>query len=328
MVFGRQEKEVFRKILRNLEAFAGVRLVTYCLMDNHFHLLVEVPDREELVPLTEETLLTVLPRLHDAATVDGVRQEFARAREAGNEAWHREILGRYERRRGSLAFFLKDVKQRVTLYINKRRDRTGTLWEGRYKSVLIEGRETALLTVAAYIDLNPVRAGIVATPEAYRWSGYGEAIGENNGANLAKTGLGVVLSEALRETEWRHDWVSTRSRYRLFLYGEGQERDANELTGQSDRRGFCEAAVEAVVAQKGELSVPELLRQRVRYFCDGAVIGTAEFVDEVFAREQACSQRFGKNRTTGARRMRGADWGELRVLRDLRKGVPQGAGPS
>jgi hypothetical protein len=46
--------------------------------------------------------------------------------------------------------------------VNRRLERTGTLWEGRFKSVLVEGGEQALLTVAAYIDLNPVRAGETA----------------------------------------------------------------------------------------------------------------------------------------------------------------------
>jgi len=321
MMFGAQEKEVFRKILRNLEAFAGVRVVTYCLMSNHFHLLVEVPDREELEPLTEDGLLAVLPRLYDAAVVDGVRQEFARAREAGSDAWHREILARYERRRGSLGFFLKDVKQRVTLYINKRRNRTGTLWEGRYKSVLVEGRESALLTVAAYIDLNPVRAGLTEAPEEYRWSGYGEAVAGGIRASSARAGLAIVLSEALGDVEWRDDWSRTGSRYRVFLYGEAQEREGNRELGMVGRRGIGEAEVEAVARHGGSLSMPELLRHRVRYFCDGAVLGTAEFVNEVFDREQQRSRRFGEKRVSGARRMRGADWGDLRVLRDLQKEV-------
>jgi hypothetical protein len=64
-----------------------------------------------------------------------------------------------------------------------------------------------------------------------------------------------------------------------------------------------------------------VLRRRVRYFCDGAVLGTAAFVNGVFEREQQRRNRFGQKRTTGARRMRGADWGELRVLRDLQKDV-------
>ena len=52
-----------------------------------------------------------------------------------------------------------------------------------------------------------------------------------------------------------------------------------------------------------------------------AVLGTAAFVNEVFEREQTLRKRFGEKRTSGARRMRGADWGELRVLRDLQKDV-------
>jgi hypothetical protein len=79
--------------------------------------------------------------------------------------------------------------------------------------------------------------------------------------------------------------------------------------------------VEAVVEQGGAMPVRQALRHRVRYFCDGAVLGTAAFVNAVFEREQAVRKRFGEKRTTGARRMRGADWGELRVLRDLQKDV-------
>jgi len=60
-------------------------------MSDHFHLLLEVPDRESLAPLDEAGLLAVLPLLHDAVAVDTVRQELERAREAGDEDWHKEI---------------------------------------------------------------------------------------------------------------------------------------------------------------------------------------------------------------------------------------------
>ena len=63
MVFEPKDKEVFRKIMRNLEAFTGVQVVTYCLMTNHFHILLDVPDRDELQPLTEDELLDILPLL-------------------------------------------------------------------------------------------------------------------------------------------------------------------------------------------------------------------------------------------------------------------------
>ena len=137
MIFKVRDKEVFRKILRNQEVFSGVRVITYCLMSNHFHLHLEVPAREvpareELAPLGEEGLLAVLPLLHDAVAVEGVRQGLERARAAGDEAWHQQILDHYERRRGNLSLFLKELKLRVTFYMNKRLGLTGTLWEGRY----------------------------------------------------------------------------------------------------------------------------------------------------------------------------------------------------
>jgi hypothetical protein len=82
-----------------------------------------------------------------------------------------------------------------------------------------------------------------------------------------------------------------------------------------------EVEVDEVVEQGGAMPVRQALRHRVRYFCDGAVLGTAAFVNAVFEREQVLRKRFGEKRTTGARRMRGADWGDWRVLRDLQKDV-------
>ena len=320
-VFGTKEKEVFRKILRNQEAFAGVRVITYCLMPNHFHLLLEVPDREPFEPLDEAGLMAVLPLLYDGETVEGVKQESDRARAAEDERWHQEILARYERRRGSLPHFLKELKQRVTFFMNKRCDRVGTLWESRYKSVLVEDGENALLTVAAYIDLNPVRAGLVKRPEDYRWCGYAEAMSGGRGAKRAREGLGRMLGEALSDPDFRDDWRLTSARYRVLLYTEGEEVKGDESLGIGSRRGFAESEVEAVVEAKGAMPLAEVLRHRVRYLCDGAVLGSEAFVNEVFEREQALRQRFGEKRKSGARRLRGADWGELRVLRDLRKDV-------
>ncbi len=56
-------------------------------------------------------------------------------------------------------------------YINYTYRRTGTLWEGRYKATLIDS-ESYLLTCSRYIELNPVRAGIVVHPDDYAWSSY------------------------------------------------------------------------------------------------------------------------------------------------------------
>jgi hypothetical protein len=79
-VFEARDKEIFRKIMRNLERFMGVRVVTYCLMGNHFHRLVEVPEQGTLVPQTEKQFRDLLPLLHDPCAVDTILQELDRMR--------------------------------------------------------------------------------------------------------------------------------------------------------------------------------------------------------------------------------------------------------
>ena len=70
---------------------------------------------------------------------------------------------------------------------NRKHGRRGTIWEERFGSVVVEEEERALRTMAAYIDLNPVRAGMVEDPAEYRWSGYAEAM-----AGKARSRRGLV----------------------------------------------------------------------------------------------------------------------------------------
>ncbi|HHH38327.1 MAG TPA: transposase [Sedimenticola sp.] len=67
---------------------------------------------------------------------------------------------------------MKVVGSRYAQYFNRKYQRTGTLWEGRHRASLVQS-EKYFLTCSRYIELNPVRAGIVKRPEEYRWSSYG-----------------------------------------------------------------------------------------------------------------------------------------------------------
>ena len=71
---------------------------------------------------------------------------------------------------------MQAVGRRYVRYFNDRQGRTGTLWEGRYRSTLID-RDRYLLACMAYIDLNPVRAGLVSDPKDYPWSSHGHHVG-------------------------------------------------------------------------------------------------------------------------------------------------------
>jgi len=80
----------------------------------------------------------------------------------------------------NISWFVKLLGAKYVRYFNKTYKRTGTLWEGRFKSSLID-EELYFLACLHYIEMNPVRAGIVNSPELYRWSSYRvRAFGEKN----------------------------------------------------------------------------------------------------------------------------------------------------
>ncbi|MGA9851606.1 MAG: transposase [Gammaproteobacteria bacterium] len=75
------------------------------------------------------------------------------------------------KRRDSASLFMKHLGQRYVQYINRTYHRSGTLWEGRFRSCLTQ-KEDYVLTCYRYIELNPVRADMVPHPRDYRWSSY------------------------------------------------------------------------------------------------------------------------------------------------------------
>lgn len=79
----------------------------------------------------------------------------------------------------SLARLTRSVGTRYAMHINAAHQRTGALWEGRYRTSIIDA-ERYFLICSRYIELNPVRAGLAATPEAYRWSSFRSNVGERS----------------------------------------------------------------------------------------------------------------------------------------------------
>ena len=300
------EKEIFRKMMRKSEAFSGVRVLTYAILSNHFHVLVEVPERGEVHGAELLRRMTVLY---------GTAYVVARTRQW--DEWRRNGAGylvdreqdNIRARMGDVSAFVKTLKQRYSMSYNARHGRSGTLWEERFKSVLVENGERAKAAVAAYIDLNPVRAKIVADPKDYRWSGYGEACA---GGKQAREGLVAVHDS--RWLEQADGWRCAAKRYRLLLYTAGEERRA-AYGGRVVRPGIATAEVGKVIESGGRLPLPQALRCRVRYFTDGMVIGGKAFVDRVFNDNR---QFFGPKRRDGARKMRFGEWGDLRTARALR----------
>ena len=226
-----------------------------------------------------------------------------------------------------LGQFMKGLLQRFTQWFNARHKRTGTLWEQRFKSVIVESG-TAARTMAAYIDLNPVRAGMVEDPAEYRWSSYGEAVGGGKKGNGKKAREGLVRA-ITSDTDTGFDaaqWEFASLRYRRLMGLALERKTLNVKVGVSGKMKISKNDAEALESGDNQTVLPELsmakmLRCRVRYFTDGAVIGSKGFVNDVFAGSR---ERFSERRSDGARRMRGsgkAAAGVLWSMRDLRGGV-------
>jgi REP element-mobilizing transposase RayT len=323
-VFGDGEREAFRMFMRMQENFTGCRVLTYCVMSNHFHVLLEVPPAPEC-GISDGFLLKRLGALYSEAFVDGVAQELESARKEGDEAMVAEIHARFTYRMHNLSEFMKTLLQRFTRWFNREHNRRGTLWEERYKSVIVESG-VAARTIAAYIDLNPVRAGMVSDPADYRWSGYGEAVGGGAKGNGKKSREGIVRAcmshkGAGFEAERWKDVSRIYRRAMGMALGRKSGRAAVGAPGYTTKN-----EAEMLESEDNETMLPDLgmagmLRKRVRYFTDGAVIGSKAFVNDAFAGSR---DRFTERRKDGARKMRGSGApakGVLWSMRDLRVGV-------
>ena len=296
---GPAEKEEMVRRMRVLEAFCQVRVLTFCIMGNHFHVLVEVPERPAEDP-TDAQLLEHLGILYGGRRLAGIRWELEQYRGQGNHAAAEALRQRFLRRMWDLSVFMGEWKNGFSRWYNRRARRKGYLWEERFKSVLVEEGHAARV-VACYIDLNPVRAGMVGEAGEYRWSGWGEAVAGNG---KAREGLRQVMlerelgrsnpSRAVRQVE---DWHEVLAEYRGLMAADEGERRGRHGAGTAGVPGEARGRGGA---RGGRLSEAEMLRRRVRYFVDGLVVGSEGFVEGVFALTR---DRFAAGRVSGARRI-------------------------
>lgn len=142
----------------------------YCMMDNHYHLLIETPD-------------------------------------------------------GNLSLGMRQLNGVYTQLFNKRHQRTGHLFQGRYKAILIQ-KDSHLLEVCRYVVLNPVRAHMVERPDAWKWSSYLATAGRETSAPCLTTDW--ILGQFSRKR------AKAEQEYRQFVdWGIGMETIWREVKGQS-----------------------------------------------------------------------------------------------
>jgi putative transposase len=166
----------------------------YCMMDNHYHLLIETPD-------------------------------------------------------GNLSLGMRQLNGVYTQLFNKRHQRTGHLFQGRYKSILIQ-KDSHLLEVCRYVVLNPVRARMVERPDAWKWSSYRATAGRESPAPCLTADW--ILGQFSRTR------VSAEQKYRQFVeWGIGKDTIWREVKGQSilGEDDFVEGLISLI---KKHQDIPEI----------------------------------------------------------------------
>ena len=200
---------------------------------------------------------------------------------------------------GDLSVFLKELKQRFSAWYNRQQGRFGTLWAERFRSTLVEGIADTMLIVSAYIDLNPVRAGIVKDPGDYRFCGYAEALA---GGERCRAGIMSFHPSG--------NWRQVSALYREYLFIKGG------CSGHVDKMKLDRDSILGEIKKGAILGPAQLLRLRIRYFSDGVVLGSRDYVNELFFEYR---NRFGKKRETGVRVLNsGLKTLGFTALRDLR----------
>ena len=317
-------REEFVKMMRAYEDVCGVEVLTYCVMSNHFHLLVRVPHRPEGFEVPLEVVVARLERALGETAAALLRKQLAFWETTKNEAAIEEWRQRQVARMFSLSEFVKCLKFRFTRWYNRQHGRKGVLWESRFTSVIVEEEERALRTMAAYIDLNPVRAGMVSDPADYRWCGYAEAMA---GKARSRRGLVRIIGQMAWNREsaagarpWGDEtFPATVERralviYRAILGGPGAGRKLED--GSVVRRGVSEKVRERLTTPNERRLASEVLQRRVQHFTKGMILGSRAFIDGWFEAHRQVVQ--GRSRTERKRGAKSLGRPALRGLHSFR----------
>jgi hypothetical protein len=246
------EKDCMIDLIKSYSSLYFVEILGGCIMGNHFHLLVKMLPEYKF---NDEEIEKRFVEFYgdDRIFTDG-------------------LIPSLRAKLSSLSEFVREMKVGFARYYNKRHNRRGYFWGDRFKSVIVEKGET-LINCLAYIDLNPLRAGLVERPEEYRWNSLGYHVQTGNKDNFLSTDFG------LKEFNVRSKKERVR-RYRRYVY----EAGAINKPEKGKVKVINDKLLEKERNREFELSRSDRFRYRTRYFTDSGIIGSKEFVSTNYRR--------------------------------------------
>ena len=246
------EKDFMLDLIRRYAALYLVEILGFCLMGNHFHILVRMFPEDKF---TDEDI--------QKRYVDFYGDE---------RIFSEGLVPSLREKLSSLSEFMREIKVGFARFYNRRHNRRGYFWGDRFKSVIVENGET-LINCLAYIDLNPLRAGLVERPEQYRWNSLGYHVQTNNRNNFLSTDFGLKEFNVKSKKE-------RIKRYRRYVYEAGSlnRPEKGKIKVIEDK------ILEKERNKEFELSRSDRFRYRTRYFTDSGIIGSKEFVSGHYRR--------------------------------------------
>ena len=252
--FGPAEKEHFVHILHKLSRLYTVRVLAYQVMSNHFHLVLYAPATP---PSAEETARRYA-QFHD------------QTRSLNPDS---KLCALWSRRLRDVSWFMGHLERLFTVWYNRTRPvrRRGALWAGRFKNTILENG-LAVWDCWKYIEMNPVRAGMVNTPADYRFCSFGVWI--QSGRYPFEKTLEKLILPVLKG-----------------LLGVESTAEVQRVLNQEFARHRAEEGckepgeVELEIQRAGQpVRFSTQAHRRMRYWVDGLVIGSELFVREVMSR--------------------------------------------
>jgi len=246
------EKDFMPDLIERFSSLYFTEILGFCLMGNHFHLLIKMfPENR----FTDEDIKKRFELFY------GDSRPFSK----GQIPYLRKKLS-------SLSEFVREIKVGFARYYNRRHNRRGYFWGDRFKSVIVDKGET-LVNCLAYIDLNPLRAGLVDRPEEYRWNSLGYHVQTNNSDGFLSTDFGLKEFNVKRKKE-------RIRRYRRYVYEAGVINRPDKM----QTKVIDNKVVAKERKKEFEISRISRFRYRTRYFTDSGIIGSKEFVAENYQR--------------------------------------------
>lgn len=241
-------KDKLLNIIFNICKFYYVDILGFCVMGNHFHFIVRM-NNNNIKSSDKEIMDRYLSRYGEKFSKNQEQTEVLRSRI------------------GNIGFLIKDIKQIFTRYFNNRTNKRGFFWGERFKSVIIE-EGFPFINSLAYIDLNPVRAGLVEKPEEYKWNTIGYIMNNGSEKNMIRYDL------------WMNEWKNlsqneTVNMYREFIYETGAMSIDLKNISDSDIRKRKKIKDDPIVRASRFI-------RRCRYFTDSGILGSHDYVKKNF----------------------------------------------